>query len=140
MKKFKFYLNQNLLCILFALVFMSLLQSCVALNGEKMKTWFEMTPKEKITVAYSTYNSEFSSHKTYTGWIMNEKGVWEKKFFPTYTEDEKNMLQKKKAILMRMWPIIKLYDNMIIGKTPYSAETEADLYELITDLAGLVPG
>ena len=138
MKKLKFDFGLQLMFMTVLTLFM--LQACVALNGEKMKTWSEMTPKEKVTMSYGTYNSQFTSYMTETGWMMNINGKWEKITTPVLSEEQKNMLRKKKAILVKMWPMIKIYDSMTLGKAPYSAKTEADLYNLIEDIAGLVPG
>jgi hypothetical protein len=142
MKKLMYTFNTGHALLGFVLMAIALMffQSCVALNGEKMKSWSEMTPKEKVVVAYSTYNSEYANYMLTTGWMMGVDGAWEKVTNPVLSEEQKNILRKKKAILIKMWPMVRLYDSMTIGKTPYSAKTEADLYELITDLAGLVPG
>jgi hypothetical protein len=96
-----------------------------------------MTPKKQLTMMYGTYNSQYSQYMTDTGYIMDENGEWKKSFFPAYTEDEKNILRKKKEILTQMYPLIKVYDSMVVGVTPYSSSTEQELMNLIDQLAKL---
>ncbi len=96
-----------------------------------------MTPKKQLTMMYGTYNSQFSQYMTDTGYTMDENGEWEKTFLTDFTEEEKKILRKKKEILTQMYPLIKVYDSMVVGITPYSAETEQELMNLIDQLAKL---
>lgn len=96
-----------------------------------------MTPKKQLTMMYGTYNSQYAQYMTDTGYTMNENGEWKKTFFPAYTEDEKKILRKKKTILEQMYPLVKVYDSMVVGLTPYSSETEQELLNLIDQLVAL---
>lgn len=96
-----------------------------------------MTPKKQLTMMYETYNSQYTQYMTATGYSMNAEGVWKKTYFPSYTEDEKNILRKKKDILTRMYPLVKVYDSMVVGDTPFSSATEAELLDLIDQLTKL---
>lgn len=96
-----------------------------------------MTPKKQLTMMYGTYNSQYTQYMTATGYTLNEEGVWKKTYSPSYTEDEKNILRKKKAILTQMYPLVKVYDSMVVGDTPFSSATEAELLDLIDQLTKL---
>ena len=96
-----------------------------------------MSPKKQLTMFYGTYNSQYTQYMTATGYTMNENGEWKKTFFPAYTDDERKMLRKKKAILEQMYPLVKVYDSMVVGATPYSSATEQELLNLIDQLAEL---
>ncbi len=96
-----------------------------------------LTPKKQLVMMYGTYNGQYTQYMSDTGYVMNENGEWKKTFFPEYTEDEKEMLRKKKKILTQMYPLVKLYDSMVVGITPYSSETEQELMNLIDQLADL---
>ena len=95
------------------------------------------TPKKQLTMMYSVYNSQYTQYMVATGYTMNEAGEWKKSFFPAYTEDEKRVLQKKKKILTEMYPLVKLYDSMVVGTVPYSSATEQELLNLVDQLSKL---
>jgi hypothetical protein len=99
----------------------------------------EMSPKEKLIAAYGTYNSQYALYMYDTGYVLNADGKWEKVNSPDLSDAKKKVLRTKKEILIEMYPLLLLYDGMITGATPYSAETEARLFRLIDRLGSLVP-
>jgi len=116
------------------LVLMLFLVSCAG-----MQSMSDMSPKQKLTMAYGTYNSQYSLYMADTGYVLNAEGVWEKTSAPTLSDDKRMVLKKKKDILTKMHPLIRLYDSMVNGTIPYSTETEASLFALIDEIALLVP-
>ncbi|MCP4650400.1 MAG: hypothetical protein GY853_10025 [PVC group bacterium] len=110
-----------------------LMTSCAGLQNPT-----EMTPKQKSIMAYSTYNSQYASYMTDTGYIMSISGEWKKASDPVLSEDKKSILRKKKNILTRMYPLVKIFDSMTLGTMPYNAQTEKELFLLIDELAGLI--
>jgi len=99
-----------------------------------------LTPKKQLTTYYGLYNSQYVQYMTKTGWAMDETGVWKKVDDPVLTEEERIILRKKKKILTEMYPLVKLYDEMVLGTKPFSAKTEQDLLNLVDQLSKLVPG
>lgn len=97
----------------------------------------QITPKKQLTMMYGTYNSQYTQYMTDTGYTLNEKGEWIKTFSPVYTEDQKKILRQKKKILVQMYPLVKVYDSMVVGTVPYSATTEQELMNLIDELVKL---
>lgn len=106
MKKLMYTFNTGHALLGFVLMAIALMffQSCVALNGEKMKSWSEMTPKEKVVVAYSTYNSEYANYMLTTGWMMGVDGAWEKVTIPFYLKNRKIYLGRKRRSSLRCGP------------------------------------
>jgi len=96
-----------------------------------------MTPKKQLSMMYGTYNSQYTQYMTATGYSLNEEGEWKKTFFPAYTDEEKRILRKKKEILAQMYPLVKVYDSMVVGETPFSSVTETELLNLIDQLTAL---
>ena len=97
-----------------------------------------MSPKKQLTMSYGIYNSQYTSYMTDTGYVLNDSGEWEKLNTPELTDDQKDLLRKKKKILTQMYPLLKVYDSMVVGTTPYSDKTEQELLNLIDQLAALI--
>jgi len=93
-----------------------------------------MSNKKNITTAYSVYNSQYAMYMTDTGHVLTERGDWEKVTNPVLSTEKKELLRKKKNILSQIYPLIKVYDSMLIGTTPFSEKTERDLFNLIDQL------
>jgi len=115
-----------------ALVFILALVSCGVTTDSST-----MTPKQKLIIAYSVYNSQYSSYMTDTGYSQSEAGEWKKVREVTLTDSKKEVLRVKKDILSKMHPLLELYSGMISGTSPYSVETETQLFLLIDELAAL---
>jgi len=118
---------KSLLSVLFSIIALSLI-SCAT-----------MSPKKQLTMSYGIYNSQYASYMTDTGYVLNDSGEWEKVKNPVLTEDQKDLLRQKKKILTQMYPLLKVYDSMVVGTTPFSAKTEQELLNLIDQLAKLIP-
>ena len=109
------------------LIFLSVFMACAT-----------MSPKKQLTMSYGIYNSQYTSYMTDTGYVLNDSGEWEKLTTPELTDDQKDLLRKKKKILTQMYPLLKVYDSMVVGTTPYSDKTEQELLNLIDQLAALI--
>lgn len=110
------------------LVFLSVCMACAT-----------MSPKKQLTMSYGIYNSQYTSYMTDTGYVLNDSGEWEKLNTPELTDDQKDILREKKKILTQMYPLLKVYDSMVVGTVPFSDKTEQELLNLIDQLAKLVP-
>jgi len=96
-----------------------------------------ITPKKQLTMMYGTYNSQYSQYMTATGYMLDDDGTWLKVDDPVLSEDQKQILREKKKILTKMYPLVKVFDSMVMGSVPYSATTEQELLNLIDQLAKL---
>lgn len=86
-----------------------------------VKPFSEMTPKEKSLFFMSTYNREYE----------NTMAVATK---PDATPTQKEMVKKKKEVLDKVWPLIRLYDWTVSkGETPGSS-LETDILNFIDQL------
>jgi len=71
-----------------------------------------MSPKKLLTGIYDQYNTQYSDYMYQTGFVK-EQGAWVKRSSPELSETQKNVLRKKKDILVKVHPLIILYDNLI---------------------------
>lgn len=122
------------LILLFVIAFF--MSACAMKDGKSIN---DMTNKEKLVMMYGVYNSQYSDYMRSTGYLLSSEGVWEKSFSVDFTDDQKDILNKKKAILKELYPLINLYDSFVsTGITP-SAESEQKIFELLDRIALLVP-
>lgn len=104
------------------LVIMAVLVSCATLGQTK-----PMTAKQQATVWMSVYNS------TYDDILSVMKN-------PASTTAQKDLAQKKKAVLVQAWPLMKIYVAVVeSGGVPTLAQTTA-ITDLINQLAILAGG
>jgi len=85
-----------------------------------------LNAKQQATVWVQVYNSTYDS----TMATMTN---------PLSTPAQKDMAQKKKAILAKAWPILKIYVSVVeIGGIPTAQDTAAltDLFDQLVVLAG----
>jgi len=76
----------------------------------------EMTAKDKAAWAMALYNAQYDDYLRMTG-------------MGNLTEDQRQILRKKKAIMNELWPLLKLYaEYSKTGKIP------TDLEQQVTDL------
>lgn len=109
--------------ILVIVLALSLLTACALFN----QTTKPLTAKQQATLWMALYNS------TYDSTMAMAKN-------PAATPTQKDMVAKKKAILTPMWPLLKVYVDMVdTGGTP-SAESVRELGDLVDELASLVGG
>ena len=113
-RKFKFLL------VLLAIVFML---ACT--QNLTVKSYYDMTSKEKLTYIYQIYNAQ---HEDYVS--MSKMS--------TLTEGQKQIMRKKKPILENLQTLIPVYDSMVVQGTP-SASKEKEIYDLLNSLQSLVP-
>lgn len=97
------------------LSFIVILAACATI-GQK-----PMTPQRQAIVWMSVYNAEYDD-------------VFNIMVSPTSTPAQKDMARKKKAILVKVWPLIRAYVTVIDkGATPTPADTAA-IIDLINKL------
>lgn len=97
----------------------------------------QMTPKEKSTWMLGVYNSQYADHRTQTGWQLDTNGNWVKVSNPELSNDKREILQQKKDLLKRMYPLIKIYDGYIEKGVVPSRDTEQQIIDIINRLESL---
>jgi hypothetical protein len=106
------------LAVLVAVLFV--ITACATTTGTQT-----MTPKRQATIWLGVYNAQYDDTMS----IMTN---------PNSTPAQKEMGKKKKAILTKVWPLLKTYVAIIDGGgTPSNSETVAitDLINQLTTLA-----
>jgi hypothetical protein len=88
------------------------------------KPFSELTSKEKLTYMYQIYNAQ---HEDYMAQAAN----------PALPEAQKEILRKKKPILVTLQTLIPIYDQQVQLGNP-STVNEQKIYNLLTQLQGLV--
>jgi hypothetical protein len=88
------------------------------------KPFEELTPKEKLAYMYQVYNAQ---HEDYMIQAAN----------PALTDMQKQILRKKKPILVSLQTLIPIYDQQVqLGVL--SQTSEQQIYNLLTELQGFV--
>jgi len=108
---------------LLLILFMFALASCAGMQGD-VKSFTDMTPKEKATFVMSVYNKQYDSYLT-----LYKKGDW--------TDQEKEVLKVKYELLGEMETYTKLYTGYAETGVAAPAETEEALLALIDKLLAL---
>ena len=85
------------------------------------------------------YNSEYTSYMIKTGHTKDQLGTWEKTSQPEFTDDERYLLQKKRKILIEVYPLIKMYDNYSRNGTQANPELETQIFNLLDLAIKLIP-
>jgi len=99
-----------------------MLVSCASITGTK-----ELTPKQQATVWMSIYNSTYdSAMATMTN--------------PNSTSAQKDIAQKKKVILSKVWNPLKLYIAVVEGGGIPDTEDIKVISDLINQLTNLTGG
>jgi hypothetical protein len=133
MKKFRPTISLLLLLAFILLLF----QGCVGSDGAKPLS--EMTSKEKVIVMYGTYNSQYNDYMRVMGYTKDDIGTWRQTSQPVLTASQLNILQKKKAILKQVYPLMSLYGSYVeSGRVP-SPQVEREVFQLLDSLALLAP-
>ena len=117
------------------LLFIMLFVSGCGLQSNQNAT----TPKQKLIMAYSIYNSQYAMYMGETGYSLDADGKWAKVKSPVLSDSKRRTLIVKREILTKMYGLISLYDAMVNGTHPYSASTETALFNLIDEISRLVP-
>ena len=103
------------LCILTA----AFILSCTA--NMTMKPWSEQTPKDRLTWMMGIYNAQDRDYRS-----MAE--------MPNLTAAQKSVLQNKKAVMLKVYPLIDAYRITVnAGGTPDQA-TEQAILNLLNQL------
>lgn len=109
----------------FVVILMIFLFSCVPGQKSDLKSISDMTPKERVTWMLSVYNSQTRDYKA-----MVAK--------TDLTNEQKEVLRKKKAIMIQVYPMINTYTTYVDSGAVPTKEVEDQIIDLINDLTGLV--
>jgi hypothetical protein len=111
--------KKKILAILVVLFFIG---ACASLTGTGTQT---MTPKRQATIWLNIYNAQYDDTMS----VMTN---------PNSTAAQKELGLKKKAILTKVWPLLKVYVAVVEGGgIPGDSDTAAitDLINQLTTLA-----
>lgn len=109
------------------LLVLAVLVAGCATMGITVKPWGDMTPKEKASQFVQTYNRQYED----TIFMATN---------PNITEAQKSVVRVKKAVLVKVWPMIKLYNATVVGGGVPSAADEQAILQLINQLASTLGG
>lgn len=124
-----------LVMLLMLCVFLMLLM--VGCNEEGAKSLNDMTHKERATYMLATYNNQYDDYMITTGYSKGADDIWVKTTSPDLSEDQIEILQKKKKILTKVKPLIRVYLMLTEGGATPDAETEQQILALLVDLSGI---
>lgn len=116
--------NRSFVAVILLLVVALLAWGCIPQNV-KVKSISEMTPKEKATWMLSVYNKQFDDTMA-----MAQR--------TDLTEQQKEIVRKKKKILVEVKPYIKTYTTFVDAGGVPAQETEDKIIELLNDLVAQV--
>lgn len=108
------------------LLYVFFLTACVT-AGQKddgLKSFSEMTHKERATWMMGIYNSQARDYKAMVARA-------------DLTNEQKDILRKKKSIMTQVWPMINTYTKYIDSGAAPTKEVEDDILKLINDLTAL---
>ena len=110
------------LSIVAALVLLLALLACTA--NMTMKPWSEQTPKDRLTWMLGIYNAQDRDYRAMTA-------------MPNLTPAQKQVLQNKKAIMVKVYPLIDTYRTVVNqGGIPDQA-TEQSILNLLNQLTAV---
>ncbi len=108
--------------ILLAVVF---LVSCVTDQDKGLKSFADMSHKERATWMMGIYNSQARDYKAMVA-------------RPDLTNAQKDILRKKKAALTEVYPLISTYTTYIESGAIPTKIVEDEILKIINDLTTLV--
>jgi hypothetical protein len=118
--------SKNRITGLFVIIILMFLAGCIGgTNTEGPKRIDEMTSKEKATWFMGVYNAQ---DKDYRNVVAR----------PNLTNDQKEILRKKKEIMIQVYPMIKAYGIYVDSGAIPTKATEDQIIYLINDLTMLV--
>jgi len=123
--------------ILLVVMLLFLVVSCMPINGTSDIT--NMSPKQKITLMYGTYNSQYLSYMQDTGYTIDSAGKFVQTSFPVLNEDTMNILREKRKILTQVYPLIGLYGATVSRGEPISTDIEQQIFMTLDELILLIP-
>lgn len=109
----------------FVVVCLFFLMGCVTPGGEGPKPLSEMTPKEKATWMMGIYNAQARDYKAMVA-------------RPDLTNEQKEVLRKKKDVMTQVWPMINTYNAYVDSGAVVNKSTEDQIIKLINDLTAMV--
>ena len=110
------------LCALAFTLWVVIVVGCAGIIGNK-----PLTPKQQATIWMNIYISEYDDTMAMA---IN----------PSATPAQKEMVAKKKAILTKVWPLLKVYIAIVDSGGIPTQEATNDLINLINQLTGLATG
>lgn len=111
------------LVVIIMLVFLS---GCIfSLKGESPKRIDEMTPKEKATWFMGIYDAQ---DKDYRNMVVRSD----------LTNDQKEILRKKKEVMIQIYPMIKAYNVYVDSGAIPTKIVEDQIIQLVNDLVALM--
>ena len=117
------------------LIFLISFNSCAMGTAKSIS---EMTPKEKTTFMLGVYNSQYADYMSQTGYSWDgEKKEYVKISTPTLSDERKEVLKKKKEILTKLYPLIKMYDSVANTGVVPSHEVEQQIFDLLNNLQSM---
>jgi hypothetical protein len=107
------------------ILYVLFLAACVT-SGQKdgLKSFSEMTHKERATWMMGIYNSQARDYKAMVART-------------DLTNEQKDILRKKKSIMTQVWPMINTYTTYINSGAVPTKEVEDQIIKLINDLTAL---
>lgn len=122
----------NIRAAFFAALFIGIiglfLQGCLAQD--------RTSPQKQLITIYDQYNTQYADYMVSTG-FRKEDGAWVKRFEPELSEERKEILRKKKKILTQIYPMIKVYDNLVNTGGDIPPDLMPEIIDLLNKLAVL---
>lgn len=95
-----------------------------SIMGENVKSYSEMSPKERATYITSIYNDQYELY------------LREAKIDPM-PEEKAKVLRQKKVLMMQLYPYIKTYNNFAEQGVFAPEDIEMTVMEIMNKLLGL---
>ena len=102
-----------LVCLIFVL------GSCAA--DMTMKPWSEQTPKDRVTWMLGIYNAQDRDYRA----VAKMPGI---------SEAQKEVLRTKKAVMLKVYPLIDAYRRVVEGGGSPDATAEQVILDLLNQL------
>ena len=117
--------QRKLLVVLLILMVGAFFIGCPTNQATTLKPLSEMTPKEKATWMYSVYNSQYKDYE-------NQAAMGDQ-----LTDASKKILVEKKKVLIKIWPMLKMYDGYIQTGAIPDREVEENIVNMLNQLLTL---
>lgn len=126
--------NQTAICLQFTMLVIVLMTIAVCGCATGGKSFNEMSPKERVTYMYSVYNSQYADYMSMTGHVLDSGNNWVKTSDPELTSDQRSILKSRKEVLVKLYPLIRLYNAQAMSGKAVSRETERQIMDLLNQL------
>ena len=121
--------------IVLVIVLVIVLASC-AVVPPGVKTVDQMNPQEKAVWMMGVYNSQYADYMSVNGFALNAEGSWEEVREVNLTDEQKEVLRKKRQMLTDAYPLITTYEALVAsGKVP-DREAEQQIVDLLNQMQG----